>query len=222
MNTQERIVFTAYKLFVKRGYSAVSINDIIKEACISKGGFYHHFTSKEGLLEAVLEVYLYQYYEQLISYFTTEEFSPAAKLKNIFNYLLEFDEKFREEMADEELEETNYALLVMEAVKLFLSIREKVSGYEQRILKVVADTLRIGQTTGELRKNFDCEGMAIALLSMVNGLYDMSLFDSEFDTDNAHRKVQDIFWNMIKPESSVISTDSDYSNLKSANERIGK
>jgi AcrR family transcriptional regulator len=43
----------AAKLFAERGYDATSIDQIIKEAGLSKGAFYHHFPSKESLLEAL-------------------------------------------------------------------------------------------------------------------------------------------------------------------------
>ncbi|PRD44028.1 TetR/AcrR family transcriptional regulator [Phyllobacterium phragmitis] len=43
----------AQRLFFSRGYDNTTINDIIGEAGISKGAFYHYFASKEALLEAL-------------------------------------------------------------------------------------------------------------------------------------------------------------------------
>jgi AcrR family transcriptional regulator len=45
----------AQALFFERGYDATSVNDVIAMAGISKGAFYHHFPSKESLLEALAE-----------------------------------------------------------------------------------------------------------------------------------------------------------------------
>jgi AcrR family transcriptional regulator len=42
-------------LFLERGYDATSIQDIMVRAGISKGGFYHHFASKEDMLAALVE-----------------------------------------------------------------------------------------------------------------------------------------------------------------------
>jgi AcrR family transcriptional regulator len=39
--------------FFERGYDSTTINDAIERAGVSKGGFYHHFASKEDLLEAI-------------------------------------------------------------------------------------------------------------------------------------------------------------------------
>lgn len=47
--TRQRIVSAATKLFSQFGYDSVSIEDIIKEANVSRGSFYVYFLSKEDL-----------------------------------------------------------------------------------------------------------------------------------------------------------------------------
>lgn len=53
--TRQRLVATAARLFADRGYEATSIEDILEEAGVSRGALYHHFDSKETVLEAVLQ-----------------------------------------------------------------------------------------------------------------------------------------------------------------------
>jgi AcrR family transcriptional regulator len=43
----------AQRLFFARGYDNTTVNDIIREAGLSKGAFYHYFDSKAALLEAL-------------------------------------------------------------------------------------------------------------------------------------------------------------------------
>jgi AcrR family transcriptional regulator len=43
----------AQALFFERGYDQTTVNDIIDRAGVSKGAFYHHFSSKEEMLEAL-------------------------------------------------------------------------------------------------------------------------------------------------------------------------
>lgn len=47
--TRRHILEVAALAFAERGYSGASLNDIIKEAGTTKGGFYFHFPSKEAL-----------------------------------------------------------------------------------------------------------------------------------------------------------------------------
>lgn len=54
--TRTRIVQAARHLFNVRGFAAVSIDEIMSEAGLTRGGFYKHFATKEDLYhEAVLE-----------------------------------------------------------------------------------------------------------------------------------------------------------------------
>ena len=52
---REKIVRSAAKLFLEKGYDNVSINDIIDVTGGSKGTIYSNFGSKEKLFEAVVE-----------------------------------------------------------------------------------------------------------------------------------------------------------------------
>ncbi len=45
----------AQRLFLTKGYEKTTINDVIAAAGLSKGAFYHHFTAKEDLLEAIAQ-----------------------------------------------------------------------------------------------------------------------------------------------------------------------
>ena len=47
---RERIVETAAQLFRERGFEGIGIADLMKEAGLTHGGFYGHFSSKEELI----------------------------------------------------------------------------------------------------------------------------------------------------------------------------
>lgn len=51
--TRERIVGAAVELFASRGYDGTSVAQVIARAGVAKGGFYHHFPSKDALLYEV-------------------------------------------------------------------------------------------------------------------------------------------------------------------------
>src|SRR5437879_9130139 len=45
----------ATTLFLRHGYDNVSLNDLISDAGVSKGAFYHWFSSKDALITALSE-----------------------------------------------------------------------------------------------------------------------------------------------------------------------
>nr|WP_037283398.1 TetR/AcrR family transcriptional regulator [Saccharibacillus sacchari] len=52
--TIEHILNVSATLFSKKGFEKTSIQDIITELGLSKGAVYHHFKSKDDILEAVM------------------------------------------------------------------------------------------------------------------------------------------------------------------------
>lgn len=53
--TRNKILETACRSFNRRGFVSVSIDDVMAEAGLTRGGFYNHFASKEDLFAAVLD-----------------------------------------------------------------------------------------------------------------------------------------------------------------------
>ena len=58
--TREKILSTAETIILQRGYSGTSIEDIIGEAGITKGGFFYHFDGKNDLAKNLILRYLEQ------------------------------------------------------------------------------------------------------------------------------------------------------------------
>jgi len=53
--TRARLVAVARRLFARRGYPGVSIDEIVQAAGVTKGALYHHFPDKQQLFQAVVE-----------------------------------------------------------------------------------------------------------------------------------------------------------------------
>ncbi len=58
-SSRDRVLDAAVVLFAQQGYDATSVAQVIERAGLTKGGFYHHFASKDALL--------YEVYGDLIS-----------------------------------------------------------------------------------------------------------------------------------------------------------
>ncbi len=55
MNTKEKIIATAIKVFNEKGYSAVNLKELAQTLGISRGNLTYHFNNKQDLLEAIVE-----------------------------------------------------------------------------------------------------------------------------------------------------------------------
>ena len=54
-DTKERILETALELFAQSGYLGTSMSDIAGELGITKGALYKHYTSKQEILDSIVE-----------------------------------------------------------------------------------------------------------------------------------------------------------------------
>ena len=55
IDTRERILRGAYKLFYAKGFARVGVDAVAEKAGLTKRTLYYHFQSKDELLAAVLD-----------------------------------------------------------------------------------------------------------------------------------------------------------------------
>lgn len=89
MDLKDKIIEVAYDLFTTKGYDKTTIADIIKGAGASKGGFYHHFKSKDEIFERIIFASIKEimaYYKQILE---DDSSTAAAKFSESFYRLNE-------------------------------------------------------------------------------------------------------------------------------------
>ncbi len=65
MDNRQQLLDCALSLFSQRGYDAVGVQEIVEAAHVTKPTLYHYFTSKRGLLDALLKIHLTVFLEDL-------------------------------------------------------------------------------------------------------------------------------------------------------------
>lgn len=55
LETRQRILDSASTVFIEKGYSEASLNDIAERAYVTTGAFYYHFGSKDAVATALVE-----------------------------------------------------------------------------------------------------------------------------------------------------------------------
>ncbi len=85
--TRDRIVEAADQLFYRQGYDHTSFSDIAKAVHISRGNFYHHFKSKDEILDAVIDRRLANTREMLDRWETAGK-TPAERIRSFIEILI--------------------------------------------------------------------------------------------------------------------------------------
>lgn len=89
--TRQLIVRTAEELFCARGFEATSVQDILDVIHGSKGGFYHHFVSKEDLLSVICRERAADAAKRAEARLNPQQ-TPLERLNHLFRTMLPFSE----------------------------------------------------------------------------------------------------------------------------------
>ncbi|KWX68305.1 TetR family transcriptional regulator KstR2 [Mycobacterium sp. NAZ190054] len=144
---RDELLHLAATMFAARGLRATTVRDIADSAGILSGSLYHHFSSKEEMVDEVLRGFLdwlFERYQQIIE----TESNPLERLKGLF-------------MASFEAIETRHAEVVIyqdEAKRL--SSQERFAYVEERNKeqrKMWVDVLTQGIAEGYFRPDVDVD-----------------------------------------------------------------
>ncbi len=84
---RERVLDAAVELFAQHGYDGTSVAQVISRAGVAKGGFYHHFASKEALLYEVYGDLIARQWANL-EQILARDVSAAEKLRAVITDLV--------------------------------------------------------------------------------------------------------------------------------------
>jgi AcrR family transcriptional regulator len=142
---QAELLAIAAELFADRGYVATTVRDIADEAGILSGSLYHHFDSKESMIDEILSTFIDQTlasYESVIA----EGKGPKETFEGLVRTSLE-------SMVD-----SRSAILIYQNEARFLAAEPRFSyltAAHRKFEKIWTDVLKKGVKSGEFRDSID-------------------------------------------------------------------
>ena len=178
--TIERILDVSFKLFMEKGYEQTTIQDIVDElGDLSKGAIYHHFKSKEDIINAVIS--RSTTYDLLITeIISREDLNGLEKLKLMIRKSL--DSK----------EQTEFAQAVPNLLKNPKFLAEQLHDSVEIIAPALEPFIQEGIDDGSIHSKYPHE-LAQALMILLNlWLNPMVFNDSKEDVRNKFRFLKDM------------------------------
>src|SRR5215510_14752559 len=86
-STRDHIIEAADSLFYRRGYEHTSFADIADVVRISRGNFYHHFKTKDEILDAVIDARLART-QNMLDRWEIEGTNPADRIRSFIRILI--------------------------------------------------------------------------------------------------------------------------------------
>ena len=84
------IISAASELFTASGFDATSIDDIASSAGVAKGAFYHHFESKDEVLQALARRLAEEAHALYAPMAARADLTPLEKLTTLFGLGMQF------------------------------------------------------------------------------------------------------------------------------------
>lgn len=166
-NTKQAILDSAQKLVLKKGFSGTSLDEIIEDAGITKGGFFYHFKGRSDLAVDLLIRYLQEDDRILSGLIKKARHYVDDPLQRVLVFL-----KLYTELA-EEMEETHPGCLV--ATYTYESqqfdpevqeiIREGVESWKRHYLSLLTPAAEVY----EMKAPFTVEKLADMLNAILEG-----------------------------------------------------
>ncbi|RYC12060.1 TetR/AcrR family transcriptional regulator [Ciceribacter ferrooxidans] len=171
--TRDDIVAVADDLFYRQGYEHTSFADIAERLKISRGNFYHHFKTKDDILDAVIEKRLADRREML-GRWETEGKTPEERIGRFIDILTVNGEKIR-------LYGCPIGTLTSELAKLNHTARTDAN----RLFTLFRTWLR--RQFAALGREVDADALAMQLLSRSQGA--ATLYNAFQDQDFIQREI---------------------------------
>jgi len=204
---KEHLVMTALGLFLRNGYSTVSVNDIVHKAGVSKGAFYHHFRSKEELLELIFDWWLKEDIYKIIDEIVANNATVHDQLQRIFKHFVGRVSTSSDLYLNERVGEDLYSLLVLEGINQSYQLKEKVRAAYSDLIRAYEMVLTNGVRSGELKPDLDPKLTAINIASQLEGLHTLYVFNRKLNLMEVASRMLGNLWDQIKATSMVKKYD---------------
>lgn len=144
---REELLAIAARLFAERGFKNTTVRDIAEAAGILSGSLYHHFDSKESMVDELLDTFQTALWEQYDA-ITDSDLSPRARLEAVVRASFDAIDHHHSEVA---IFQNDAAYLM--TFERFAYLHER----NVRFRELWTGLLEAGVRSGELRADLDVE-----------------------------------------------------------------
>lgn len=135
INKKEQVVLTAEKLFIRYGSKRITVEEICRQAQVSKMTFYKHFSNKVALVRHIRDLYVEKGFRKFDE-IKDLDIPFARKIDCMTQWKVEFGTRINAEF-----------------IREMVSIDDVVADAKQRFL----NNLKDARTKGEIRNDIDLE-----------------------------------------------------------------
>ena len=197
MSQRNVILLTAFKMFAINGYDGVSLNNIIKETGLTKGGVYYHFGSKDELFIEVVQTFIINYYtEKVKEIVKNTKKNVKTRLQNSYcipAFLINQASKLFP------IESNSFAFYLMfDAIRKFPSMKQAIADCYTEVTGLIIALVIEGIENKEIKDDVDMQSLSIEIVSLLDGILMYSTLVPGINIEKQLKKIFQRTWQSIK------------------------
>lgn len=170
ISTKNKILEEAFGLFIQKGFTDVSLNELSEKIGISKAGFYHYFKSKDELLNEVIKKYIFTYLDERLMRISSCTGPPKDKLEKLIISYSEIKDNFIPKSNGEVVDFRSFYLLLMEGIKKYDMIYKRRLYFYTKTKEVIKDIINEGKKDGTIKAEIEIDEITEQILIGVEGI----------------------------------------------------
>ncbi len=156
----DQILKAAKVCFLEKGYFVTRVDEIAKQAGLSKGGVYFHFKSKREIFLALVE----EEYSRAMTVIDSVTMGEGDALEKLLTLADHFTRVF------ETGDEPKFLVVIGEMALRDPEVRDQLLAVQQSYLDKIAELVEWGVREGHLREELDTQMVALVLKSQLDGV----------------------------------------------------
>ncbi len=177
---KQELIDTAERLFLEKGYEQTTVADIVREIEVAQGTFYYYFSSKEEILEAIIEKDITALEENVRQIMSREDANAAVKLNAVVNSIIGISAS-RREIMDYLYEESNAVM------------HEKMERHTiERLVPLMTSVVAEGTRAGIFDVQYPTESVEFLLATLVYFFHHPEIFKDPMHREKMQSSLETI------------------------------
>ena len=177
ISKRDIILNESFKLFLKKGYAAVSFSDLVDATNVSRGNMFHHFKNKEDIFHHAVDRFVFEF----LTNDTLDLLAPTSStpLKDFIDNRVENIGRRMKSffmMTKGTVTPANFMSFILYLKDNYPNWKEKFQEYEERKNLEWKNVIELAKQKGEITQTVETEKIISSIRNIYLGLsYRLSL-----------------------------------------------
>ncbi len=194
ISKKDIILNESFRLFLKKGYAAVSFSDLVEATHVSRGNMFHHFKNKEDIFHHAVDRFVFQ--------FLTDDapgllaFTSSTPLKDFIDNRVENIGRRMKSffiMTKNTVTPANFMSFILYLKDNYPDWKEKFQDYENRKNIEWKEVIELAKQKGEITQTVETEKIISSIRNVYLGLSYRSALSSQLSISELKEQIHIIY-----------------------------